>query len=47
MDPVVFEEHSCEENELENTVVCHACAVALAMKKTLEEEETLFEDGTI
>jgi hypothetical protein len=28
-------------------VVCHACAVALAMNKPLEEEETLLEDGTI
>ena len=47
MDSIVFEEHSCEENELENTVVYHACAVTLAMQKPLEEEETLFEDGTI
>jgi hypothetical protein len=47
LDPIVFEEHSCEENELENTVVYHACAVTLAMKKPLEEEETLLEDGTI
>ena len=47
MDPIVFEEHCCEENELENTVVYHACAVTLAMKKPLEEEETLLEDGTI
>jgi hypothetical protein len=30
MDPIVFEEHSCEENE--NTVVYHACAVTLATK---------------
>jgi hypothetical protein len=47
MDPIFFEEHSCEENKLENTVVYHACAVTLAMKKPLEEEETLLEDGTI
>jgi hypothetical protein len=47
MDPIVFEEHSCEDNELENTVVYHAWAVTLAMNKTLEEEETLLEDGTI
>jgi hypothetical protein len=27
MDPIFFEEHSCEENELENTVVlsCLCC----------------------
>jgi hypothetical protein len=43
MDPIVSEKHSCEENELEHTVVCHACAVALAMNKPLEEEETLLE----
>jgi hypothetical protein len=30
-----------------NTVVYHACAVTLVMKKPLEEEETLLEDGTI
>ena len=47
MDPIVFEEHSCEENELENTVVYHSCAVTLAMQKPLEEEDTLLEDGTI
>ena len=28
-------------------MVYHACAVTLAMKKPLEEEETLLEDGTI
>jgi hypothetical protein len=47
MDPVVFEEHSYEENELENTGVYTACAVTLAMKKLLEEEDTLLEDCTI
>ena len=47
MDPIVFEEHSCKENELENTVVYHACAVTLAMTKPMEEEETVLEDGTI
>jgi hypothetical protein len=47
MDPLVFEEHSYEENELENTGVYIACAVTLAMKKPLEEEDTLLEDGTI
>jgi hypothetical protein len=33
MVPIVFEEHSCEDNELENTVVYHACAVTLSMEK--------------
>ena len=47
MDTIVFEGHSCEENELENTVVYHSCAVTLAMQKPLEEEDTLLEDGTI
>jgi hypothetical protein len=47
MDTLVFEEYSCEENELENTVVYHSCAVTLAMKRPLEEEDTLLEDGTI
>ena len=46
MDPIVFEEHSYEENELENAVVYHVCAVTLAMKKH-QEEDTLLEDGTI
>jgi hypothetical protein len=46
MDAIVSEDHSCEDNELENTVVYHACAVTLSMKKPLEEEETLLEDGT-
>ena len=45
MDTIVFEEHSYVENELENTVVYHSCAVTLAMKKPLEEEDTLLEDG--
>ena len=47
MDPLVFEEHSYEEYELENTGVYTAHAVTLAMKKPLEEENTLLEDGTI
>ena len=50
MDPIVSEEHSCEDNELENTENYqpdHACAVTLSMEKPLEEEETLLEDGTI
>ena len=47
MDPLVFEEHSYEENELDNTWVYTACAVTLAMKKPMEEEDILLEDGTI
>ena len=47
MDPIVFEEHSYEENELENTGVYAACAVTLDMKKPLERKYTLLEDGTI
>ena len=47
MDPLVFEEHSYKENELENTGVCPACAVTLAREKPLEEEEILLQDGTI
>jgi hypothetical protein len=47
MDPIVFEEHSYEENELENSVVYHVYVVTLAMKKPLEEKETLLEDGII
>ena len=46
MDPLVFEEHSYEEHELENTGVYTAHAVTLAMNKPLEEEDTLLEDGT-
>jgi hypothetical protein len=30
-----------------NTGIFHACAVTLATKKPLEEEETLLQDGTI
>ena len=47
MDPIVFEEHSYEEIELENAVVYHACVVALAMQKPLKEEVTVLEDGII
>ena len=47
MDPLVFEEHSYEEHELENTGVYTAHAVTLAMKKPLEEENILLEYGTI
>ena len=47
LDPIVSEEPSYGENELENTGVLPACAVNLAMKKPLEENETLLQDGTI
>jgi hypothetical protein len=47
MDPIVSVEPSYEVNELENTGVYLACAVTLAMKKPLEEKETLLQDGTI
>jgi len=47
MDPIVSEEPSYEENELESTGVLPACAVNLAMKKPSEEKETWLQDGTI
>ena len=47
MDPIIFEEHSYEEHELENTGVYTVCAVTLPMGKPIEEEDTLLEDGTI
>ena len=47
MDPIVSEQPSYEENQLENTGFVSACAVTLAMKKPLEERETLLQDGTI
>ena len=47
MDPVVSEEVSYEENELENRVVFPACAVTLATKRPLAEEETLLQGGII
>ena len=47
MEPIVFEEHSYEEIELENAVVYHACVVTLAMKKPLKEDVTVLEDGII
>ena len=40
MDPIVSEEASYEENELENRVVFPTCAVTLATKMPLAEEET-------
>jgi hypothetical protein len=47
MDPVVYEEASYEENELENAGVFPACAVTLATKRTLAEEETLLQGGIV
>ena len=47
MDPIVSEEPSYEENELENTGIFPECVVTLAMKKPLEENDTLLQDGTI
>jgi hypothetical protein len=47
MDPVVYEEASYEENELENAGVFPACAVTLATKRPLAEEETLLQGGII
>jgi hypothetical protein len=41
MDPIVSEEASYEENGLEHRMVFPACAVTLATKRTLAEEETL------
>ena len=47
MDPIVSEEDSYEENELENIVVFPTCAVTLATKMALAEEETLLQGGII
>ena len=48
MDPIVSEEEaSYEENELENRVVFPTCAVTLATKRPLAEEETLLQGGII
>ena len=47
MDPIVSEEASYEENELENRVVFLTCAVTLATKRPLAEEETLLQGGII
>ena len=43
MDPVISEEASYEENELENAEVFPACAT----KRPLAEEETVLQDGTM
>ena len=47
MDPIISEEPGYEENELGNTGIFPAGAVALAMEKPLEEGDTLLRDGTI
>ena len=47
MDPIVSEEASYEENELENRVVFPTCVVTLATKMPLAEEETLLQGGII
>ena len=47
MDPIVSEEASYEENELENRVVFPTCAVTLATKMPLAEEEILLQGGII
>jgi hypothetical protein len=47
MDPIVSEEASYEEHELENRVVVVACAVTLATKMPLAKEETLLQGGII
>ena len=46
-EPVVSEKASYEENELENAGVFPACAVTLATKRPLAEEETLLQSGII
>ena len=44
MDPIVSDEPSYEENEIENTEVFPACAVTRVMRKKLEEEGILLQD---
>ena len=46
MNPIVYDEHSYEENELENTDVFSACAVTTAMRMKPGEDETLLQDGS-
>jgi len=41
MEPIVSDEPSYEENELENTDVFSTCVVTRTMSKKLEKEETL------
>ena len=47
MDPIVSEEASYAENELESRVVFPACALTLATKRPVAEEETLLQGGII
>ena len=47
MDPIISEEASYAENEIENRVVCPACAVTLATKKPLVDEDILLHGGII
>ena len=47
MDPIVSEEASYEGNELGNRVVLPTCAVTLATKMPLTEEDTLLQGGII
>jgi hypothetical protein len=47
MDPVVSKKASYEENEIENAGNFPACAVTLATKRPLAEEETLLQGGII
>ena len=47
MDPIISEEASYAENELEHRVVFPACAITLATKKPLVEEDTLIQGGII
>ena len=47
MNPVFSEKASYEENELENAGVFPTCAVTLATKRPLAEEETLLQSGII
>ena len=47
MNPVVSEKASYEENEWENAGVFPTCAVTLATKRPLAEEETLLQGGAI
>ena len=47
LDQMVSVEASYEENKLENRVVFPTCAVTLATKMPLAEEETLLQGGII
>ena len=44
--PIVSNDPSYDENELENTEAFTVCVVARTMRKICEEEETLFQDGS-